>query len=80
MALPDLSEVEVYDDELCVWRHNQDTPVFRIPMGSANTQILERLLLERIPPRPSTAGAVTGLGRILFERKPDRLIRAASRI
>ena len=76
--LADLSAVEIYDDELCVWRYNQDTPVFRIPMGSANTRILQRLLLERIPPRPSTAGAVSGLGRILFERKPDRLIRAVA--
>ncbi len=70
----DLAAADTFDGHLCVWKHGQDEPVLRIPIGSANTHVLLQLLRERIA-APSANGELrTGdeLGRILFERKPDR--------
>ncbi|MGE5193833.1 MAG: hypothetical protein ACM3U2_15155, partial [Deltaproteobacteria bacterium] len=68
----ELAAAEIFDDHLCVWKHGQDDPVLRIPIHSANTHVLLRLLRERIAPHPDDGGprADDGLGRILFERKP----------
>jgi hypothetical protein len=70
--IADLSAVDVFDNRLCVWRHGQDEPVLRIPVSSANTRVLQRLLAERIAPRAVEIASGDRLGRILFERKPDR--------
>jgi len=53
--------------------------VLRIPVHSANTLVLLRLLRERIVPSQDDGGprAGDGLGRILFERKPGRSLVAA---
>src|SRR5207302_11233058 len=70
-----LAAADVFDDHVCVWRHGQDEPVLRIPVRSANTQILLRLLKERIVPNVDSGEPRSGeqLGRILFERKPGRV-------
>jgi hypothetical protein len=70
--IAELSAVEVFDDCLCVWRHGQDEPVLRIPVASANTRVLQRLLEERIAAGSGEPTIGGQLGRILFERKPDR--------
>jgi hypothetical protein len=70
-----LAAADVFDNDLCVWKHGQDEPVLRIPVCSANTQILLRLLRERIAPHPDSSAepAADRLGRILFERKPGKI-------
>lgn len=73
-----LAAADVFDNQLCVWKDGQDEPVLRIPVTSANTPVLLRLLRERIASRrgagePPAGG---GLGRILFERKPGRPVVA----
>lgn len=70
--IAELAAVDVFDDCLCVWQHGLDEPVLRIPVSSANTRVLQRLLAERIATRSSEPVAGDRLGRILFERKPDR--------
>lgn len=73
-----LAAAEIFDNHLCVWKNGQDEPVLRIPVSSANTWILLRLLQERIPARSGGAALPAGdqLGRILFERKPGRTATA----
>lgn len=70
----ELAAAEIFDGHLCVWKTGQDEPVLRIPVSSANTWILLRLLQERLAKRPAGAVLPPGdqLGRILFERKPGR--------
>ena len=73
-----LAAADIFDNHVCVWKNGQDEPVLRIPVSSANTRILLRLLQERIAKRPDGAVQPAGdqLGRILFERKPGRLTGA----
>lgn len=58
------------DRSLCIWRGNEESPVFRIPEGSMNCRILDFLLRKRLGKKifqpPPTSG---NLGRVLFERK-----------
>jgi hypothetical protein len=76
----DLAAADIFDNRLCVWQTGQDEPVLRIPVTAANTWILLRLLQERIAIRPEGAVQPSGdqLGRILFERRPGRLILTLS--
>lgn len=69
-----LAAADIFDNHLCVWKHGQDEPVLRIPVRSANTQVLLRLLRERITSHAENGEPRSGdeLGRILFERKPER--------
>src|SRR5262249_48754131 len=69
-----LAAADIFDDHLCVWKHGADEPILRIPIGSANTHVLLRLLHERITPRTGGGEAhpQESLGRVLFERKPER--------
>jgi hypothetical protein len=68
----DLSAVDIFDQHLCAWQRGSDEPVLRIPVTSANTRVLKRLLAERIPASAAADTSGNDLGRILFERKPDR--------
>ena len=74
-----LAAADVFDNQLCVWKHGQDEPVLRIPATSANTPILLKLLRERIVvgDEKDEVPAGDGLGRVLFERKPGRPAMAA---
>lgn len=74
-----LAAADIFDDQLCVWKHGQDAPVLRIPASSANTQVLLRLLRDRIVAVDERGEPPAGgeLGRLLFERKPARSVVAA---
>ncbi|HLJ10682.1 MAG TPA: hypothetical protein VKU82_05815 [Planctomycetaceae bacterium] len=74
VSFNDLAAADIFDNHVCVWKHGQDEPVLRIPVSSANTPVLLRILQERIAPHPEGEGSARedGLGRILFERKPRR--------
>jgi hypothetical protein len=82
VQIDELAAAEIFDNHLSIWKTGRDEPAVRIPMGSANTWILLRLLHERIAARPEGAGPLAGqstggqLGRILFERKPGRTTKA----
>lgn len=80
LPLDELAAVDIFDQSVCVWRHDQDEPATRIPVKSANAHVLLRLLAERVAPqdenREPSAGA-PGLGRVLFERRPGAGMRVA---
>lgn len=72
-----LAAADIFDNQLCVWKHGQEAPVLRIPAASANTQVLLRLLRDRIVATENAEPLSAGeLGRILFERKPGRSVVA----
>jgi hypothetical protein len=77
VPLAELAAAEVFDDELCVWKHGQDEPAARISTRSANAAVLHHLLRERItePESPQAPDGGNRLGRILFERRPGRVQR-----
>jgi hypothetical protein len=75
LRLDDLAAVAVFDQDLCVWAHDCETPAVRIPIKGANAHVLLRLLSEHVEPHESRAGlpvAGNGLGRVLFERRPGK--------
>lgn len=73
----ELAAVGVFDGEFCIWRSGHDEPAARIPLHNANTHVLARLLVERVPPAKEAGAELADdrLGRMLFERRPGRLLR-----
>ncbi|MSR59365.1 MAG: hypothetical protein EXS05_17270 [Planctomycetaceae bacterium] len=83
VRVDELAAVDVFDNDLCVWKHNQDEPALRIPMRSANAHVLLTLLRERVAAPTERSPSAGGdrptdgrLGRVLFERKPGRWTKA----
>lgn len=74
VRLEEMSAVEVFDNDLCIWKVGRDEPALRVPMRSANAHVLLRLLRERVIDEPpgDAAPSPDRLGRILFQRKPSR--------
>jgi hypothetical protein len=69
----EVAAVEVVDRHVCVWRNGEDLPLARVPAQSANADLLMRLLKERLADYPSETTPPEGsLGRIIFERRPDK--------
>jgi hypothetical protein len=78
VRLEEIAAAEVFDNEVCVWKKGNDMPAVRIPIRSANAQVLLRLLRDRTSETASEGVSPTGdqLGRILFERRPSRVMVA----
>jgi hypothetical protein len=74
-AIPfaELIAVEVFEGKMCLWRKGRDEAAFKVPLGSRNAYLLPMLLEPRMPSPEDRqqAPSATGLGRILFERKPQ---------
>ncbi|MBC7855589.1 MAG: hypothetical protein IAF94_19335 [Pirellulaceae bacterium] len=72
VPLAELVAVEIFEQKMCVWRRGQDAAIFKAPLGSRNAHLLPLLLEPRMPSADERreAPSTTGLGRILFERKP----------
>jgi hypothetical protein len=70
----ELAAVDFVDADICLWRTGQDEAFARVPKKSANAYILSRLLATRLAERPTPAPPPesTGLGRVIFERRPRR--------
>ncbi|MGI8980003.1 MAG: hypothetical protein ACR2FY_12325 [Pirellulaceae bacterium] len=73
VPLAELVAVEVFEQKMCIWRRGQDAAIFKAPLGSRNAHLLPLLLEPRMPSpeERQQAPSTTGLGRILFERKPS---------
>ncbi|MFN0019998.1 MAG: hypothetical protein ACKVP0_17200 [Pirellulaceae bacterium] len=73
VPLAELVAVEIFEQKMCVWKQGQDAAIFKAPLGSRNAHLLPLLLESRIPSAEQRreAPATVGLGRILFERKPQ---------
>jgi hypothetical protein len=74
LPLDGITDVDIFDNHVCVWRTGAAEPVLRVPVDSPDAYLLQTLLRERIPPRKSDAPPADGLGRILFERRPSRVL------
>ena len=73
IPLAELVAVEVFEQKMCIWRQGQDAAIFKAPLGSRNAHLLPLLLAGRIPSpdQQKESQSSTGLGRILFERRPQ---------
>ena len=74
MALPltEITAVDPFDDKMCVWRRGQDEACARFLLSSRNAYLLPALLKPLISDAAKGgAESPTGLGRVLFERKPQ---------
>lgn len=72
VPLAELVAVEIFEQKMCIWRRGQDAAIFKAPLGFRNAHLLPLLLEPRMPSADERreAPSTTGLGRILFERKP----------
>ena len=67
-----IQAVDLFDDEICIWRTGEDLASVRFPIKSRNSYLLLRLLDTKLPERDGeTSGSTDGLGRILFQRKAE---------
>jgi len=73
LALSEITAVDPFDDKMCVWRRGQDEACAKLPLSGRNAYLLPALLRPRIPEQADVGGAdsPTGLGRVLFERRPQ---------
>ena len=73
IPLAELVAVEIFEGKMCLWRKGRDDAVFKAPLGSRNAHLLPILLEPRMPSpeERQQAPSTPGLGRILFERKPQ---------
>jgi hypothetical protein len=73
LALSEITAVETFDDKMCVWRRGLDEACAKLPLSGRNAYLLPALLRPRIPEQTDVGGAEspTGLGRVLFERRPQ---------
>ena len=66
-----ISACEEFDGQICVWKKGQDDAVAKFPTAGRNVCLLPLLLTPAETPADAQDGeSSTGLGRILFERKP----------
>lgn len=69
LALDEVADLGVFDQEVRLWRKSEEEPCLRIPARSMNALLLERLVREK---RGEALGQEEGppgsLGRVRFER------------
>ncbi len=78
VSLSEITAIDIFGNQLCIWRRGQDEAFARFPLSSRNAHVLDTLLSKRLAERgQQPASDTTGLGRILFERKPQAGMIAA---
>jgi hypothetical protein len=75
IPLAEVVAVDVFEQKMCVWRRGEDAAVFKAPLASRNAHLLPLLLESRFPSpdQQKESPSSTGLGRILFERRPQMI-------
>ncbi len=73
LPLAEITAVDPFDDKMCVWRRGQDEACAKLPLSGRNAYLLPALLKPLIPEQADGSGgqSSTGLGRVLFERRPQ---------
>jgi hypothetical protein len=67
----EISACEEFDRQICVWRNGQDEAIAKFKIGTRNVCLLPALLQRTVPEAAAVSLAdQSGLGRILFERRP----------
>jgi hypothetical protein len=70
--LDDVAYVDSVGEHLCIWLKGADHAWARIPLASANLYVLQRFLQEYLATKPGGDSPPKGLGRIIFERRPNK--------
>lgn len=75
--LSTVTSAGIFDQEVRLWRRGEPNPFFATPATSSNALVLLRVAedaLEKSPPAHVPVADETGLGRLLFVRKPAGLV------
>ncbi len=73
VPLSAITAIEPFERSMCLWQQGRDDAFARVPLASRNAHLLPMLLGPRMKDhdeRPEET-STTGLGRILFEKKPS---------
>jgi hypothetical protein len=72
--LGEVTAIESAGGQMCVWRRGSDTAVARLPLSARNVYLLPLVAQPYLPRTSEGAGSAdsAGLGRALFERRPNR--------
>lgn len=69
--LHELSDIDIFDNQICIWKKGEEQASIRVPVSSRNAHLLFLLLSPKLAERqPADGEPASGLGRVLFERKP----------
>jgi hypothetical protein len=73
LPLAEVTAVDLFDNKMCVWRKGKDEACAAWPLSGRNVFLLPALLKPLIPEQADVGGAdsTSGLGRVLFQRKPS---------
>ena len=75
LPLSQITAVEAFDGQMCVWQRGTDTAIAKLPLSGRNVHLLPALVQPYLPQTSATgiaAESSLGLGRVLFERRPQR--------
>ncbi len=75
LPLSEVTAVETFDGQMCVWQRGKDLAVAKLPLAGRNVHLLPALVQPFLP-EPSAdsvaAESSVGLGRVLFERRSHK--------
>lgn len=73
VPLAAITAVEPFERSMCLWQQGRDDAFCRVPLKSRNAHLLPMLIGPRMksPEERPEETSTTGLGRILFEKKPN---------
>ena len=75
IPLAKLAAVAPFDKDVAIWRAGDEAPAFRVAAGSPNAALLRELATHAVD--ASAASPSGGLGRLLVEKKPSKVIAFA---
>jgi hypothetical protein len=75
LPLSEVTAVETFDGQMCVWQRGKDLAVAKLPLAGRNVHLLPALVAPFVPETSAAdvaAESTVGLGRVLFERRSHR--------
>ena len=75
LPLSEVTAVETFDGQMCVWQRGKDLAVAKLPLSGRNVHLLPALVQPYLPETSAAdvaAESSVGLGRVLFERRSHR--------
>jgi hypothetical protein len=73
LPLREITAIETFDGRMCIWQRGSDVAIAKLPLSGRNVHLLPALVRPFLTePDAGATGSTTGLGRVLFERRPHR--------
>ena len=75
IPLSEVTAVETFDGKMCIWQRGRDLATTKLPLSGRNVYLLPALVRPYLQPRAegdAATASLTGLGRVLFERRSNR--------